>query len=68
MQDQIDRICQRLQYLEDLEAIRTTWRDYCKCLDSEDWNGLADVYCSDGTLEMRGLDSLLPGSDGVFHG
>lgn len=68
MQDQIDQLSRRLRYLEDLEAIRHTWRDYCTRLDSEDWDGLADVYCADGVLEMAGLDTLLPGSDGVFRG
>ena len=60
-------ILTRLQYLEDLEAIRHTWRDYCMRLDSEDWPGLADVFAIDAVLEMDGLDTLLPGTDGVFR-
>ena len=63
----VQNILARLQYLEDLEAIRHTWRDYCMRLDSEDWDGLGDVYTEDGVLEMVGLDALLPGTDGVYR-
>ena len=65
---ELNKILSRLQYLEDLEAVRHSWRDYCIRLDSEDWSGLADVYCDDGVLEMVGLDALLPGIDGVYRG
>lgn len=65
--EDIQRILERLQYLEDLEAVRHTWRDYCIRLDSEDWPALADVFCDDGILEMIGLDALLPGIDGVYR-
>ena len=64
----LKNILARLQHLEDLEAIRHTWRDYCTCLDSEDWKGLGDVYTTDGVLEMVGLDALLPGLDGIYRG
>jgi len=64
----VENILGRLQYLEDLEAIRHTWRDYCLRLDSEDWIGLDDIYTEDGVLEMVGLDALLPGIDGVYRG
>ena len=40
----LESLAARLQVLEDEEAVRRTWRDYCKCLDAEDWRGLADVY------------------------
>ena len=63
----LEKILVRLQYLEDLEAVRHTWRDYCIRLDSEDWTGLGDVFCADGVLEMVGLDALLPGIDGVYR-
>ena len=65
---ELQNILARLQHLEDLEAIRHTWRDYCKCLDSEDWAGLGDVYTEDGVLEIVGLDALLPWVDGVYRG
>ena len=64
----LEKILARLQRLEDLEAVRHTWRDYCMRLDSEDWTGLGDVFCADGVLEMVGLDTLLPGIDGVYRG
>ena len=58
----------RLARLEDEEAIRRTWRDYCRCLDAEDWQGLADVYAPDGALEIVGLNGLVAGIDGVYRG
>lgn len=64
----LEALAARLQRLEDLEAIRATWLDYCRCLDAEDWRGLADVYTPQGTLEMVGLNTLVPDIDGCFHG
>jgi len=58
----------RLQRLEDLEAVRSTWLDYCNRLDTADWAGLADVFTEDGVLEIVGLESLMPGSDQVYRG
>ena len=63
----LEKILSRLQYLEDLEAIRHTWRDYCTRLDSEDWEGLGDVFTEDAVVEMVGLDALLPGTDDVYR-
>ena len=64
----ISVLTSRLEKLEDLEAVRHTWRDYCIRLDSEDWSGLKDVFCEDATLEMSGLNTLIPGVDGVYRG
>ncbi|MCC6709291.1 MAG: nuclear transport factor 2 family protein [Gammaproteobacteria bacterium] len=64
----LESLAARLQVLEDEEAVRRTWRDYCKCLDAEDWRGLADVYTADGELEMVGLNTLVPGIDGRYQG
>ena len=50
--DDLKGVLARLQRLEDREAIRDTWLDYCNRLDSEDWNGLGDVFTEDGVLEM----------------
>ena len=58
----------RLQRLEDLEAVRHNWLDYCNRLDTADWDGLGDVFAEDGVLEMVGLDTLMPGVDGVYRG
>ena len=41
MSDKIDDPVARIASLEDLEAIRHTWRDYCLRLDSADWIALA---------------------------
>lgn len=68
MEDELKRLSERVQHLEDLEAIRHTWRDYCTRLDSEDWEGLGDVFAEDGVLEMVGLDAFAPGLDGSYHG
>ena len=64
----LTQILARLQHLEDLEAVRHTWRDYCMRLGSEDWGGLGDIFTADAVLEMDGVDTLLPGSDGVYQG
>lgn len=55
----------RLQRLEDLEAVRSTWLDYCHRLDSVDFDALADVFSADATLEM---DGLAPSLDGTYQG
>jgi hypothetical protein len=68
MSENLDQLLARIQYLEDLEAIKRSWRDYCIRLDSADWDGLGDVFTEDGTLDMAGLDALLPGIDGVYRG
>jgi hypothetical protein len=68
MEATMENVLARLQRLEDLEAIRHTWRDYCIRLDSEDWVGLGDVYTEDAVLEMNGLDPLAPGLDGTYRG
>lgn len=68
MDESFRALNERLRRLEDLEAIRDTWRDYCFRLDSEDWSGLADVFTEDAALDMIGLDAIAPGSDGSFQG
>ena len=52
MSDKIADLVARLTRLEDLEAIRHTWRDYCIRLDSSDWSALGDVFTEDAVLEM----------------
>ena len=66
--DDLQALSKRVQRLEDLEAIRDTWRDYCHCVDCEDWSGLADVFAENAALDMIGLDAIAPGTDGTFHG
>ena len=68
MSDTIDDLMARLTRLEDLEAIRHTWRDYCMRLDSADWSALGDVFTEDAVLEMDGLNHLIEGLDGQYCG
>jgi SnoaL-like domain len=66
--EQLKQLMARVQRLEDLEAIRHTWRDYCTQLDSGNWTGLGDVFTGGATLEMDGLEPLAPGLDGTYQG
>jgi hypothetical protein len=61
----LDALSARLQRLEDLEAIRSTWLDYCNRLDVGDIGGLGDVFTDDADLE---IDGLAPSLDGTHHG
>jgi hypothetical protein len=56
---------QRLQVLEDREAIRDTWLDYCTQIDVADMVGLGDVFTEDAVLELEGLARSV---DGEYHG
>jgi hypothetical protein len=64
----IQDLQERVQRLEDLEAVQSAWRDYLFALDSSDWESLADVFTEDGAVEMVGLDSYQPGQDKTYHG
>ena len=55
----------RLQRLEDLEAVRACWLDYCNRLDLGDFGALGDVFTPDADLEMDGLGPRL---DGRYRG
>jgi len=68
MSDRIDDLVARITRLEDLEAIRHTWLDYCMRLDSANWSALGDVFTEDAVLEMDGLDHLVKGLDGQYRG
>lgn len=68
MTETVEQLATRVRRLEDLEAIRHTWRDYCLRLDSGDWPALADVFTADAALEMDGLAHLAPGLDGRYEG
>jgi hypothetical protein len=46
----LDELTARLQRLEDLEAIRATWLDYCNRLDGLDLDRLGDVFTTDAVL------------------
>jgi hypothetical protein len=64
----IQDLLERVQRLEDIEAIHSTWRDYLFALDSADYESLAQVFTEDGVVEMVGLDSYQPGQDRSYHG
>lgn len=68
MSDEIEDLVRRVARLEDLEAIRSAWRDYLFALDSSNWESLADVFTEDGIVEMTGLDSYQPGQDRTYQG
>jgi ketosteroid isomerase-like protein len=55
----------RVARLEDLEAVRATWLDYCNRLDLGDLDALGDVFSEDAELEM---DGLAPTLDGTYRG
>lgn len=61
----VAELTRRLQRLEDREAVRDTWLDYCHRLDAFDFDALADVFADDARLEMDGLG---PGLDGTYQG
>jgi len=67
MDASLETLSARVQRLDDLEAIRTTWCDYCMRLDSGDWPALGDVFTEDAVLEMDGLNALSPGLDGKYR-
>jgi hypothetical protein len=60
----LDALTARVQRLEDLEAIRATWLDYCTCLDAFDLERLSDVFTADAELELVGLAKSV---DGTYH-
>ncbi len=55
----------RLRRLEDREAVRDTWLQYCNRLDAFDFDGLGAVFTDDARLEVAGLAGTL---DGVYAG
>src|SRR3954452_19408647 len=55
----------RLARLEDTEAVRETWLDYCTQIDLADFERLGDVFTEDAELE---LDGLAPTVDGTYRG
>lgn len=65
MGTELEELVARVRRLEDLEAVRATWLDYCNRLDAVDLVALADVFTEDATVEM---DGLAPSLDGAYHG
>lgn len=50
---------QRLQRLEDIEAVRDTWHEYMLSLDAGAWDALLDVFTEDANFEVVGFDPEL---------
>jgi hypothetical protein len=65
MATDLEELSARLGWLEDREAVRDTWLDYCNRLDAADLDALGDVFSDDATLEMDGLS---PELDGTYEG
>ncbi|GAA4865014.1 nuclear transport factor 2 family protein [Pseudonocardia benzenivorans] len=63
---------QRLQRLEDLEAIRALDAEYCRVLDDGEWAALVDLFTSDGEFiglsRARGHEELLAFFSGLAEG
>lgn len=59
--NELDDLRRRVGRLEDLEAVRATWLDYCNRLDAFDYERLADVFTEDATVEVNGLGRSLDG-------
>ena len=55
----------RLARLEDTEAVRETWLDYCTQIDLADYERLGDVFAEDAELELEGLARAV---DGTYRG
>jgi hypothetical protein len=65
MGTELAELAARVQRLEDLESVRSTWLDYCNRLDSFDYEALADVFTEDAEVEVDGLARAL---DGTYRG
>ena len=65
MSTEIEQLATRVRRLEDIEAVRAAWLDYCNRLDAADFERLADVFTEDARLDMVGL---APGLDGTYQG
>ena len=55
----------RLARLEDIDAVRETWLDYCTQIDVADYDRLGDIFAEDAELELEGLARTV---DGTYHG
>jgi len=62
---ELDELVARVQRLEDQEAVRATWLEYCNRLDAGDLDALAEVFTEGAELQVRGLASRL---DGTYEG
>ncbi len=49
----LTELAARVRRLEDLEAVRSTWLDYCNRLDAQDFAALGDVGTDDAEVETQ---------------
>jgi hypothetical protein len=63
--DELAALAARVAALEDREAVRDTWLDYCTQVDVADLERLGDVFTADAVLEVEGLTASL---DGTYAG
>jgi hypothetical protein len=63
--ESLGELAARVARLEDLEAVRAAWLDYCNRLDLGDLDALGDVFTEDAELHM---DGLAPALDGAYRG
>jgi uncharacterized protein (TIGR02246 family) len=63
---------ERIQRLEDIDAIRQLDAEYCRRLDAGDWEGLAALFTPDGEFvgldTARGHDALVSFFSGLAAG
>src|SRR4051794_40638245 len=65
MSNDLGELAARVAHLEDLEAVRAAWLDYCNRLDLGELDALGDVFTEDAELHM---DGLAPALDGDYRG
>ncbi|MBW1901880.1 MAG: nuclear transport factor 2 family protein [Deltaproteobacteria bacterium] len=73
---------EKIKYLEDVEEIKQLKYKYQRCLDTKDWDGLAETFVkdattafSDGQYTLKGVDKIMEflrssplGEDKIFIG
>lgn len=64
--DELQRLTERVQRLEDLEGIRRTWHEYMLSLDSRDLELYAKLFTPNAVAELRNLGTKL--DDAVLNG
>ena len=55
-----------LQRLVDIESIRGLKARYFRCLDTKDWDGLANVFAPDAVFDLRQVSSIRDPRTGIW--
>lgn len=61
MTTELEALAARVRRLEDLEAVRAVWLEYCNRLDAFDYGRLGDVFGDEAVVEVSGLSPALDG-------